>query len=400
MPLFAPAFGAAFGAASSGAIFCCGASCPEAIADEEAASMELVVRPPQRRRRQSLHPSLLVGKAESSSAKSGFGCARQQDPDEDWGWVAPDASQLRDVAAPDVKEGGTWPETAADSSSRPLAGRRSPPTFRGSDAAVDCCRNQAAECGTTARVPEMAESMADGRDDALEQSKCSRLPSTLRATNHLSQTSAARRPSSLPNWCEAIDAKQAPGLESSRELTRLVAARVMRHPAEGCRPRSVASSAAPWKPGESSEVYTQMGMTEASSNYVAIWLNVGEASLVFVLEVLDPDVLDSCLVTDFLSKDLNFMVNLTRQRVSHKDTVGKFFGQKGSSCERGQTHSGVQYVSIQIDLYASWLLRTMLRRVAFQAGNVMELVLIDGPRDGVLGACRVTVDKGFLELIA
>lgn len=205
-------------------------------------------------------------------------------------------------------------------------------------------------------------------------------------------------------WWNEVDVGAVPGLEEAPELTTLLDARVIKTQRNGAKAPS------PWLPGQSSELYTAMGMEDPSKCYVAVWLNLGGASLLFVLE-LKADCHDewvkTCLDGDFLSKRLKFLSNPVKMRGAMPSTppkdaeaVGTFFGKRSTSCTHDRTDAGVPYICIQLDVFSKWYVKVAFQQVALRLGNILELVLVDGPSTSVLAGCRLTVTTELLQLLA
>jgi len=202
-------------------------------------------------------------------------------------------------------------------------------------------------------------------------------------------------------WWNAVNVSSVKGLEESTELTTLLDARVIK-----CQRNSKTPS--PWEPGQSSELYTSMGMVDPSKFYAAVWLNLGAASFLFVFEFKEHDSwLETCLAQDFLSHRLKFLSNPVRMRGASpsklpKDSegVGSFFGKRNTSCSHAVTDNGVPHICIQLDVFSKWYVKIAFQQVALRPDNIMELLLVDGPSEAVLAGCRITVTAELLELLS
>merc|ERR1711990_48297 len=98
----------------------------------------------------------------------------------------------------------------------------------------------------------------------------------------------------------------------------------------------------------------------------------------------------------FLSQRLKFISNPVRMRgalpsKSPKDAeaVGAFFGKRNTSSSHGMTDMGVPYVCIQVDVFSKWYVKVAFQQVALRLGNILELLLVDGPSVSVLAGCRL-----------
>jgi len=209
-----------------------------------------------------------------------------------------------------------------------------------------------------------------------------------------------KAPRKSADWWKDADVAAVKGLEDAAELATMLEARVI-------KTKASAQARVPWAPGESSELYTAMGMVDPSKAYLAVWLNLGAASLLFVLECKDQKCLDACSDDNFLSERLKFISNPVQMRGAmpskspqDADAVGKFFGKKSTSCACGVTDQGVFYTCIQMDVFSKWLVKIAFQQVALRLGNVLELILVDQPSLSVLAGCRLTMTQELLDLLS
>lgn len=201
-------------------------------------------------------------------------------------------------------------------------------------------------------------------------------------------------------WWSEADVAGVRGLEKASQLTTLLDTRVVKG-------KKNSNAPAPWEPGQSSDLYTAMGMVDPSRCYLAIWLNLGATSLLCVQEFKDPEWMDTCMEDNFLSQRLKFISNPVRMRgagpsklLKDAETVGAFFGKRSTSSTRSVTGQGVPYVCIQVDVFSKWYVKVGFQQVALRAGNILELLLVDGQSSNVLAGSRINVTPEFLELIA
>jgi len=202
---------------------------------------------------------------------------------------------------------------------------------------------------------------------------------------------------SQQDWWDDADTKVVPSLETTPSLTRLLGADIVKHPGLKKKP-------APWLPSESHSTYSRLGARDETSSYVAWWLNVGEASLLSVSEVLDRAAMERCLANDPLGKRVKLLIRAVKCTLpfpgkgpKEADTVGAFFG-KGASLTRGNTAEGTDIIVLQIDLYYLYLLRFALQNVGFRQGNVVDIIAVDWPGQAVLASIRMSVTDEFLKL--
>lgn len=205
--------------------------------------------------------------------------------------------------------------------------------------------------------------------------------------------------SSAQDWWSDAETRIVPGLEEAPSLTRLRGAEVILHPGLGKSQRRK-----PWLQGESHSCYRRLGAREASSSYVAIWLNVGEGSLLSLSEVIDRPAVERCLANDPLNKRLKLLIRAVKTSLPipgkgpmDADTVGTFFG-KGASLSRGRNDEGSDIIVVQIDLYYLMLLRFAFSTIGLRQGNVVDLILVDWPGQAVLASIRLSVTEEILKL--
>mmetsp|Transcript_25626 Transcript_25626/g.40502 ORF Transcript_25626/g.40502 Transcript_25626/m.40502 type:complete len:331 (+) Transcript_25626:80-1072(+) len=193
--------------------------------------------------------------------------------------------------------------------------------------------------------------------------------------------------------------KQVRYLENAQPFTRLLC---MKNVKEAHRPES----RSPWLEGRSDDIYEQMGLLNPSKSYVVFWLGFGTYSTVlFSSEVVDRVRLDSMLAADCLNQRLKLLLQPVRvslpfpaKAAKDAETVGTFFGTKGSSIRRFRTRCGADVTSVQVDLFSKWLLKMAMTKVGLRENNCLEAVLVDWLPDSpaVLSAGRINSTQEFL----
>jgi len=222
---------------------------------------------------------------------------------------------------------------------------------------------------------------------------------TLRHRHSEETAQRTPHPKSDQDWWFDAETRIVPGLEAAPSLSRLLAADIIAHPGLGRSQRPK-----PWLQGESHSCYWRLGAREASSSYVAFWLNVGDSSLLSLSEVIDRPALERCLANDPLGKRVKLLIRAVKCSLpfpgkgpKDADTVGAFFG-KGASLSRGRSDEGCDILVLQIDLYYLMMLRFALQNVGFQQGNVVDIIVVDWPGQAVLASLRLSVTDEFLKL--
>jgi len=202
------------------------------------------------------------------------------------------------------------------------------------------------------------------------------------------------------DWWDASDSQAIKGLEHSQQVSTLLDARVIKSKADSKRPQ-------PWEAGQSSDLYTSMGMVDPQKGYLAVWLNLGSSSLLFVLELTDLELMSLGTDDKFLSQRLKFVFNPVKMRgampskaLKDSEAVGSCFGKKNTSSTCGVTDRGVRYMSVQVDVFSKWMYKLGFQNVGLRLGNILELLLVDGPSVSVLAGCRLTMTPELLELMA
>lgn len=213
------------------------------------------------------------------------------------------------------------------------------------------------------------------------------------STSH--ESSTARHVAQRQEWWEEAvltDAKSVAGLDFASQL---LDARIVKH---GQAP----GAEAPWLPGKSFDLYEDMGAKNPKEAYLAVWLKINSASLVFLSVVEDPQRLLQCITSpDPLKQRMKFLLNPMNVPVPCKgardaDTITTFFGSDTQLCQART--DGPIVASLQIDLFAKWMLRVFLQKFGFRPGVTIEMIIIDWPGKAVLASMRLKVTTGFLQM--
>jgi len=254
---------------------------------------------------------------------------------------------------------------------------------------VGRCIPSSFKAPTTLKVPTTLIALTHSPEQPEEESSC-----TIKLPNH---GCVEQRPRA--GWWKDANISGVKGLESATEPATLLDARVIKG--------KTSQEAKPWAPGASQELYTEMGMVDPSKGYLAVWLNLGAASLLFVLELADSKSMDVCLEDNFLTHRLKFISNPVQMRgalpsksLEDADAVGKFFGKQNTSCALSMTDKGVAYTCIQVDVFSKWYVRIAFQQVALRLGNVLELALVDQPSLSVFAGCRLIMTQELLDLLS
>jgi hypothetical protein len=211
--------------------------------------------------------------------------------------------------------------------------------------------------------------------------------------------------SSTPWWSEA-DTTTAQGFDGLRVVSDLLAARIIRHlkNEKESLPERGASEAL--IPEETAVLYEAMGANDPGTKYVAVWLNMDDASLVFLSKVVNNDLFEQCVRGNFMKERAKLVISPVAMALPFPakaprdaDTVGDFFKGKCNAV-RCVTPSGASVQCIQIDFFSIWFLRLAIRKVGFRLGNVLDLFVVDYAERAVLASCRLSVTEYFNQLMS
>lgn len=203
------------------------------------------------------------------------------------------------------------------------------------------------------------------------------------------------------DWWEPADLSAAISCRGLSSASRLLAARVVRCPS-GADPQKD-----PWSPAIASSLYEDLGARGKNRTYVTVWINMGEASLVFLSQATKRQAVSNCAASDdALGNRLKLIINPVQVKLpfptkgaKDADTVGAFFGQSAWAHSL-RTSSGAEVYCVRVDLYSKWLLRMAMQKVGFQLGNTVEMILVDWPGQAVLAAIRLRVTADFVKLVS
>jgi len=197
-------------------------------------------------------------------------------------------------------------------------------------------------------------------------------------------------------WCPAV-IHDARGLETAPAVSILRRCRVIRHGDLS------GQSVLPWQVEASRELYREMGMRKSRSSYVATWLNLQKASLLFVSKVVDEARLLEATADDALMSRLKLILRPVRAKLpfpvkaaQQADTIGAYFGSQSSSLALHDGCDGIRHLCVQVDLYSKWQLRLAMQKIGFSEGNILDMLVVDWPGRAVLSSCRVIVTKELL----
>lgn len=207
----------------------------------------------------------------------------------------------------------------------------------------------------------------------------------------------ASTPIPREDWFGPCVSSSAPGFARLDSPADLLSARVIKHvPGEEKR----------WLAGRSHELYEELGARRAGQNYVAVWLNCGMVSIVFLSDMTEGSA--AAFADPRILKDrLKLVMNAVQVRLPIPSagprgaaTVANFFGANGSSASLVRTALGANVACLQIDLYSKWIMRMALQQGGFRTGNTIELYMVDWPGQAVVAGIRLMMTENFLRQIA
>lgn len=196
-----------------------------------------------------------------------------------------------------------------------------------------------------------------------------------------------------PRWLKEADVTSMPDLAS---ISRTLGADLVPMPSAASR------EPAPWRTGESWEVYEKLGARDPSRSYLALWLNVGNVSMLTVSAVADLERYELGVAQDCLERRLRLILRLVKAKVplpslkspARAEYIGPFWGD-GASCRRSRGPGGVDVTCLQVDLFSRWAIKMMMKKVGFQIGTVLDISVVDWPGQAVLTSYRLEVTPEF-----
>lgn len=207
---------------------------------------------------------------------------------------------------------------------------------------------------------------------------------------------------SQANWWQPAElCRWTQGPEPLATPAKLLCAQVVKHH----KALTSSDQEAPWQSGQSQMLYATMGAKDPKFSYLAVWLKLGNASLVSLSAL--PEFLAHELGEQDIGTHLKLLLNPVHVAVpfptkgpKEADSIGSFFGKRAIQSCTWRTSSGADVACVQIDLYSNWMLRMALQQVGFRVGNSLELILVDWPCRRVVAAIRLAVTEEFLQLLA
>lgn len=201
------------------------------------------------------------------------------------------------------------------------------------------------------------------------------------------------------DWWDNANFSEISGFQGLSRPSKLLCTKVVRHPA-------APGAQAPWLQGRADQLYREMGAkTAGGSGYLAVWLNIGAMSIVFLSE-LPEGGLGLFHRTDLLNDRVKLILNTVKVRVPiptkgprDADTVGAFFGSNCSAFAAKTAH-GPDVAVLQVDLYAKWIMKLALQQGGFRLGNTIELILVDWPGKAIVSAIRLICTEEFIRLLS
>jgi hypothetical protein len=273
------------------------------------------------------------------------------------------------------------------------------------------CRRRAKIASSAKAQRNVDELSEDSRSTAADETSVGQSESASETTTAelegFPSTEALRpaRQHAEGDWWEPVKPESTSGLRDAIPITQLLEARVVKH-------ASNAQSSPPWLQKSSEGLYCDMGLDDAQHDSLALWLNVGTASLVFACAVTNQVRLQDCLADNPLGVRLKLIVSPVKATLplpckSPRDaeSIRNFFGSSCSSLTSMKNSVGRDICCLQVDLFSKWMLRMALQNVAFRPDNIVDLIIVDwaehvGKEPGILASVRLTVTHEFLRLMA
>jgi len=121
--------------------------------------------------------------------------------------------------------------------------------------------------------------------------------------------------------------------------------------------------------------------------YLVVQLLMGERIMTSIAEVFDTETFDTVFPDNedisSLNDRLKLIVNPANVRIPwciygprESSTIAEFFGPSNSSIRRKQQNH-IHFVTITIDVYSKFMIRSFLPKLAFQPGRVSDYLIVD-----------------------
>lgn len=160
---------------------------------------------------------------------------------------------------------------------------------------------------------------------------------------------------------------------------------------------------APWLPGKWEQLCKELGASTPGKSYMAVWLHMGNSSLVWLSELVAGNAADYAN-RDVLTSSIKLMlspvkVSIPMPRKSPKDLdfAGPFFGT-GCSTQVTDLGDGVNVACLRFDLYSKWVVKIGLQTAGFRNGNILDIVIIDWQHQAIVSAIQLNCTPTFLNI--
>lgn len=256
---------------------------------------------------------------------------------------------------------------------------------------VDCAIKPDPSCGSIASLSTTA-TLEDSDEPSSAPS-----PSARSSSSGSKHSSDAAGCASEAAWWGNAALPAAHGIQRTTPVSHAIDAQVVKHEAGGPTPRDLEEALRPSADGE---------VSDPQAAHIATRLRVFDnVSIVFTSRIDDLERIEPCLAEDFMTRRLRFVAVPIRLQapwpLKTSGSVAAFFGKKNTSFSCTRSDDGkLSRLDLQVNLCSNWLARAALRSVALKLGNVMELVLFDGPSGVPLGSLRLEVTEELLRSLA
>jgi len=144
---------------------------------------------------------------------------------------------------------------------------------------------------------------------------------------------------------------------------------------------------------------------QCALRYVVLQLLLGDKMIVSIGEVADCAFFDSLFSRPELIHEFKLIVNPANVRIpwevkgpKESSPIAQFFGEDNCSVKRKEIDS-FKFAVITIDVYARFMIRSFLPKLAFQPGRISDYILVDYEHRTILTGFRIVATSVLRDLL-
>ena len=144
---------------------------------------------------------------------------------------------------------------------------------------------------------------------------------------------------------------------------------------------------------------------QSAQRYVVLQLLLGDKMIVSIGEVFDCAFFDSLFSRPELIHEFKLIVNPANVRIpwevkgpKESSPIAQFFGEGNCSVKRKEIDS-IHFAVITIDVYARFMIRSFLPKLAFQPGRISDYILVDYEHRTILTGFRIVATSVLRDLL-